>query len=119
MVPSVRSEHLDALLKKSLVQRVRVVSLLSYQTLGLLFQKAACESRLNKGDLVRRSTLSVWTAKGEEPSENAMTFVPLPRLVFPTPSPLFWLQQTFRLCSIPRGLSPALFKVFGQDFEYR
>ncbi len=58
-VPSVRSDHLDALLKKGLIQRVRVVSLVSYQTLGLLFQKAACESRLNKGDLVWRSTLCV------------------------------------------------------------
>src|SRR5215218_7118618 len=33
-----------------------------------------------------------------------MIFVPLPRLVFPTRAPLFWLQRTSRLCSTPRGL---------------
>src|SRR5215204_3322078 len=50
--------------------------------------------------------LSVWRARGtEEPSANAMIFVPLPRLVFPTRAPLFWLQRTSRLCSTPRALS--------------
>src|SRR5215210_3662517 len=51
--------------------------------------------------------LSVWRARGtEEPSENAMSFVPLLRLVFPTRAPLFWLPRTCRLCSTLRGLSP-------------
>src|SRR5919107_5991937 len=50
--------------------------------------------------------LSVWRARGtEELSENAMIFVPLPRLVFPTHAPLFWLRQTSRLYSTLRGLS--------------
>ena len=52
-VLSVRSDQLDALLKQGLIERIGVVSLVSYQTLGLLFQKAACQSRFNKGDLVR------------------------------------------------------------------
>src|SRR5215210_373222 len=34
-----------------------------------------------------------------------MIFVPLPRLVFPTHAPLFWLRRTWRLCSTPKGLS--------------
>src|SRR5215216_8007758 len=51
-VLSVRSNQLDALLKQGLIERLRVVSLVSYQTLGLLFQKAPCQSRFNKGDLV-------------------------------------------------------------------
>ena len=52
-VPSVRGDHLIASLKKGLIQRLRVVSLVSYQALGLLLEEATRESRLNKGDLVR------------------------------------------------------------------
>ena len=55
--------------------------------------------------------LCAWRARGEEePSENAMSFVPLPRLVFPTHDPLFWLRRTCRLCNTPRGLSPRAFR---------
>jgi hypothetical protein len=35
-----------------------------------------------------------------------MILLPLPRLVFPTRAPPFWLRRTWRLCSTPRGLSP-------------
>jgi hypothetical protein len=56
----VRSDHLDALPKQGLIQRVGgVVGFVSDQALGLLLQKAACQSRFNKGDFVRRSTLCV------------------------------------------------------------
>jgi hypothetical protein len=39
-------------------------------------------------------SLYVWRARGvEEPSENAMSFVALPRLVFPTHAPLFGYDE--------------------------
>ena len=55
-----RSDHLDALLQKALIERIGVVCLVPDQTLWLLLpEKGARQSRLNKGDLVRASTLRV------------------------------------------------------------
>src|SRR5215210_9562576 len=64
--------------------------------------------------------LSVWRARGtEEPSENAMSFVPLPRLVFPTRAPLFWLRRTYHLCSTPRDLSAPSLRDLELEFRAR
>jgi hypothetical protein len=55
----VGSDHLDAFIEQDLIQRIGVVGLVSDQTLGLLLQKATLQSRPNKGDFVRASTLRV------------------------------------------------------------
>jgi hypothetical protein len=52
-----------------------------------------------------------------------MSFVPLPRLVFPThvfptPAPPFWPRRRWRLCSTPRGLSLRVLRGLGPSFEH-
>src|SRR5919199_1226045 len=67
-----------------------------------------------------RSTLSVWMDRAiEEPSGNAMIFVPLPRLVFPTHSPLFGRYERAVYVALREVYLPAFFEVFGQRFEDR
>jgi hypothetical protein len=64
--------------------------------------------------------LSVWTARGtEEPTENAMTFVPLPRLDFPTHSLLFGYNERAVYVAFRKVYLPAHFEVFGQCFKDR
>ncbi len=63
--------------------------------------------------------LSACRARGEEePSENAMIFVPLPRLVFPTHSPFFGQHERAVYVALREVYLPALFEVLGQSFEY-
>jgi len=51
----VRCDHLNALLLKFLIQRVRVISFIAYESLGLLKGKNLSESFLDKSDFMRAS----------------------------------------------------------------
>jgi hypothetical protein len=63
--------------------------------------------------------LSVWRARGiEEPSENAMIFVPLPRLVFPTDAPFFGHHKRAVYVARWEIYLPSLFEIFCQSFKH-
>src|SRR5215217_2424841 len=86
--------------------------------LGRLLKKATLQSRPNKGDFVRALALSVWTERGGEPSESAMIYLPLPRLVFPTHAPFFGNHEGAVYIALPEIYLPALLEIFGQGLEY-
>src|SRR5262249_24062071 len=89
-IASMGRTHLNSGRRQFFVQRVAVIRLVSDQPFQELVDETFEESVSDKGDFMRRSTRS-----GERREENhrrgatAMSFVPLRRLVFPTPSPLF------------------------------
>lgn len=105
-VSAVRRDQLDAPGGQSLVQRVAVVGRIPDQPLGLVLEEAALEGGLNKGDLMRRSRRCVDGDRNTSAvCPSAMSFVPLPRLVFPTAAPPFWPPRSCRRGSTPRGRS--------------
>jgi hypothetical protein len=71
---------------------------------------------------VRASTLSlcVWRARGtQEPSENATSFVPLPRLgSFQHTPPFFGHNECSVYVTLREVYLPTLLEVFGQSFEH-
>ena len=86
----VRRDQLDARFRQFRIQRVRVIRLVANQSLRGFIGEAFDQSFANKSDFMRRSILRVDGAEvGPERSATAMSFVPLPRLVFPTFAPLF------------------------------
>jgi hypothetical protein len=91
----VRSYHLDALLGQRLIQRVAVISFIPNQPLGLIRGKGPRVSWTRVTSCGEADAAWTETAR-PEPSATAMSFVPLPRLVFPTPSPLYCYHK----CSI-------------------
>lgn len=55
----VRRYHLDVERLKSFVQRIRVIGIVANQACGFLICEALSERFVNKGDIMRRSRLSV------------------------------------------------------------
>jgi len=90
-----RSDQFNAFRSQSFIQRIAIVSFVSDQPLWSCQDKSRCESCFHKGDFIPLRALcgaagAMWMAIGRpERSATAMTFVPLPRLVFPTARPLF------------------------------
>ena len=93
----VRRDQFDACCGEFRIQRVRVIRLVANQSLWGLISKAFDQSFSDKSDFMRRSILRVdGDRKTRAWSATAMSFVPLPRLVFPTFAPLFWRPRTCR-----------------------
>ena len=89
-VASMGRDHFNPGHRQLFVQRVAVIRLVSDQS----FREPACdafeERFCDKGDFMRRSRRSgVRREKDQRRGAIAMSFVPLPRLVFPTPSLFF------------------------------
>ena len=95
-IAAVRSNRLDPLGSELGIQRVAVVGSVANQALRLCQDKSRCESCCHKGDFIWRSTLNVNGDRKPWLSASAMTFVPLPRLVFPTARPPFLRRQRSR-----------------------
>src|SRR5262249_19041215 len=89
-VASMGRDHFNPGRRQLFVQRVTVIRLVSDQSFRELIDEAFEESVCDKGDFMRRSRRSgVRREEDQRRGATAMSFVPLPRLVFPTPSPLF------------------------------
>jgi hypothetical protein len=76
----VRRDHLDALLSKFRIQRIRVVSFVSDQSFGLLGGKTLKESLSDKGDFMRRSRRRVdgeWKTRRVCHRHELRAFTPL------------------------------------------
>ena len=101
----VRADQFAAALPQPLAQRVAVISLVGNHPHRLLPRSARMvtppyadgrERRLREPDF-RRGGRVKWSPKGRPwPSTTTSHFVPLPRLVFPTPQPLFSPVQNCR-----------------------
>jgi hypothetical protein len=85
----VRRDQLNACGGQFRIQRVRVIRLVANQSLWSLIGEACDQSFLTSRTSCGEA-FSVWMARGRpERSATAMSFVPLPRLVFPTFAPPF------------------------------
>ena len=79
-IGSVRSDHLDTLRLERRIKRIAVVRLVSDETLGSVRHKPCLESRLHKGDFMRRSTLNVygeWKTRAVCNHHDLCTLAPL------------------------------------------
>jgi hypothetical protein len=95
-VPTVRRYHHYAPFFESPIQRVRIVGPVFDRPLGFLSGAARRERRSTRVTSCGEA-LAAFTARGRpEASAGAMSFVPLPRLVFPTDPPPFWRPRTCR-----------------------
>lgn len=83
--------HLNPLGSKGVIERITAIGTLPNNSSGLSHGDNFIEGRLDKGDFMREQVESVCTASGRpEASAITISFVPLPRLVFPTFAPLFF-----------------------------
>jgi len=93
-VLAVRGDHLDTLLGERFVEQFGVVGLVPDQPFGLLGDEPAVQyipTRVTSCWLA----LVAYTETGRlEQSASAVSFLPLPRLVFPTARPPFWRPRT-------------------------
>src|SRR6266849_825645 len=103
-IPAMRRDQFDPALSQPLSQRVTVVTTIGDQAqrflprpprvrrLTQIVASVVSASRASCGDAEQRCF-----PKGRPwPSTTTIHFVPLPRLVFPTPAPLFWREQNSR-----------------------
>ena len=89
-IGSVGSDHLYAIfLGQRLIERVRVVSLVTNQPFGQLVEEASGQNSFHKFALGRRSAFDSDGSRKTVTRGVATIFVPLPRLVGPTAKPLF------------------------------
>src|SRR5881628_1470698 len=104
-IPTMRRDQLDPARRQPRSQRVTVVTTISNQAQRLLPRpprvgSAAYADRrercFREPRFVRGCRTKVLLKGRPWPSTTTIHFVPLPRLVFPTPAPLFWREQNSR-----------------------
>src|SRR5215204_2237877 len=92
-ITPVRSNHLNVQLLQFGVKWVRVISSVSHEPRWSAANMGCLESVVHKGDFMWRSTFNVygeWKRRAVCNCHDLRTFAALvPRLVFPTQSPLF------------------------------
>ena len=79
-VHTMRSDHLDALCFERRIKRITVVRFVSDEPLGTIRHKPCLESRLHKGDFMRRSTRNVygeWKRRAVCNDHDLSTLAPL------------------------------------------
>ncbi len=85
-----RRNHLNVEFRQLCIERVRIIRLVANHLLRSLIGEPLANSFADKFDGRSGEAELVWTARGRpKRSATAMSFVPLPRLVAPTPKPLF------------------------------
>ena len=95
---AMRCNHVNAFCFELLIQRIRVTGTIPNKAPGSSHGEGLTQGSFDKGDYTCGEAAAVWTASGR-PAASATTrsFVPLPRLVFPTQCPLFSPPQRCRL----------------------
>ena len=90
-------DHLNPLGSKGVIERITVIGTIPNNSSGLSHCDNFIEGSLDKGDFMRTSRIRV---QGEWKTRSVcaitMSFVPFPRLVFPTFAPLFLPPRTCR-----------------------
>jgi len=108
----VRCDHLDAFLPELGVERIGVIN-----RLGLFGAKQALIVSSTRVASCGGALAACTEIETPEPSTTAMSFVPLPRLVFSTDGPLFGHHEGTVDETLREVQASMLLQVLSQDFK--